>query len=203
MKTLKDLLDSFSGIETSEEHNGYFFSVGEALTIVILGSLCGLRNVSQIHQWASNKRVSDCLMRNLGITRIPCYYWMLCLLKMIKPESFNRCFINWVQSFLPDRALTISFDGKTIRSTEKMDKYESPLHIVSAQIADLGITFGQIAVNDKSNEIPAMRELLELLQLEGCIVVADALNCQKDTARTIIKRKADYLLCAKDNQSTL
>jgi predicted transposase YbfD/YdcC len=99
--------------------------------------------------------------------------------------------------------LTLSFDGKTVRSTEKMDSYESPLHIVSAHLAELGITVGQCAVRDKSNEIPAVRELLNLLDIEGCLVVADALNCQKDTAKVIIAGKADYLLSVKDNHPTL
>jgi len=113
--------------------------------------------------------------------------------------------MNWVQSFLPEgvKGLTVSFDGKTIRSTGKFEKHDNPLHIISAQIAQLGITFGQYAVEDKSNEIPAVRELLDLLKIEGCIVVADALNCQKDTARAIVKGKADYLLNVKANQGTL
>jgi predicted transposase YbfD/YdcC len=145
------------------------------------------------------------LREHFSIENIPCYYWFLCLLKLIKPESLNRCFIKWAQTFLPDNAkdLTISFDGKTIRSTGKMDRYESPLHIVSAQVADLGITFGQRTVDGKSNEIPAVRELLGLLDIEGCVVVADALNCQKDTAKAIIAGKADYLLNVKDNQQIL
>jgi len=84
-----------------------------------------------------------------------------------------------------------------------MKKYKSPLHIVSAFVADLGITFGQQAVCDKSNEIPAVRELIEMLNLEGCMVVADALNCQKETAKAIVEGKADYLLNVKDNQSNL
>jgi predicted transposase YbfD/YdcC len=203
-KTIK-ITEYFADVETTKEHNGYFCNVGEALTIVILGSICGLRNVSQVHQWASNQRVGVFLREHFDIRKIPCYYWLLCLLKLIKPESFNRCFIRWAQTFLPDetRDLTISFDGKTIRSTGKMDKYENPLHIVSAQVADLGITFGQRTVDGKSNEIPAVRELLGLLDIEGCMVVADALNCQKDTAKAIIAGKADYLLNVKDNQQTL
>jgi predicted transposase YbfD/YdcC len=92
---------------------------------------------------------------------------------------------------------------KTIRSTGKFEKYNSPIHIVSAHIAELGITFGQQAVYDKSNEIPAVRELLGLLKIKGCIVVADALNCQKETAKTIVDGKADYLLSVKGNQPTL
>ena len=96
--------------------------------------------------------------------------------------------------------LTVSFDGKTVRSTKKMKAYERPLHIVSAQLADLGLTFGQKAVEGKSNEIPAVRELLKELDVRGCVVVADALNCQEETAKEILKGGADYLLCVKGNQ---
>ena len=205
MKKPIEIREYFTDIETTKEHNGYFCSVGEALTIVILGSFCGLRNVNQIHQWASSDRVSEFIAKYFAIKKIPCYYWLLCLLKIIKPKSLNECFMRWAQSFLPEsiKGLTLSFDGKTIRSTGKMDKYDSPLHIVSAHVAELGITIGQQTVDGKSNEIPAVRELIDLLEIEGCVVVADALNCQKETAKAIIDAKADYLLNVKDNQLTL
>jgi len=195
----------FSEVETTKEHNGYFCSVGEALTIVILGSICGLRNTNQIHQWASSRHISEFLSEHFLINTIPCYYWLLCLLKLIKPASLNRCFMRWAQSLIPIGAegFTISFDGKTICSTGKMDSYDSPLHIISAHLAELGITIGQETVGGKSNEIPAMRELLGLLTIEGCMVVADALNCQKETAAAVIEGKGDYLLSVKDNQRTL
>jgi hypothetical protein len=73
---------------------------------------------------------------------------------------------------------TISFDGKTIRSTEKMDSYARPMQIISAHAAELGITIGQQTIEEKRNEIPAMQELLQMLEIEGCMIVADALNCQ-------------------------
>ncbi|MDR2570945.1 MAG: ISAs1 family transposase [Oscillospiraceae bacterium] len=199
------LPEYFEEVETEKEHNGYFCSVKETLTIVILGSFCGLQNVKRIHQWAVNARVQEFLISSFGITAIPCYFWMLSLLKIIKPKSFNRCFINWVESLVPTglEGYTVSFDGKTVCSTAKMEKYENPLHIVNAYIAELGITFGQQAVYEKSNEIPAVRELIGLLNLKGCMVVADALNCQKETAKAIIDAKADYLLNVKDNHSDL
>jgi predicted transposase YbfD/YdcC len=195
----------FSEVETTKEHNGYFCSVAEALTIVILGSICGLRNTNQIHQWASNRRVSEFMSKHFRIHTIPCYYWLLCLLKLIKPGSLNRCFIQWAQSLIHDdgEGLTLSFDGKTICSTGKMASYDSPLHIISAHLAELGITIGQRTIDGKSNEIPAMRELLELLTIEGCMVVADALHCQKETAKAVIAGKGDYLLSVKDNQHIL
>lgn len=205
MNIIPKIKEYFDDVETTKEHNGYFCSVGEALTIVILGSICSLRNVRQIHQWAKSQRVGEFLKEYFGIIDIPCYYWLLCLLKLINPKSLNDCFVKWIQSVLfgEKKGHTVSFDGKTIRSTGKMGKYESPLHIISAQLAEYGITYGQYTVDGKSNEIPAVRELIKILDLEGCLVVADALNCQKGTAKAIIDAHADYLLSVKDNQETL
>ena len=205
MEKLYNLAEYFKAIETTSEHKGYFCSVWEALAIAILGTFCGLKNTKQIHQWANNVRVSEFLNERFGIKKVPCYYWLLSLLSLINPKSLNECFIKWVESLLPDgvKGYTVSFDGKTVRSTGKMVNYKSPLHIVSAHIAELGLTFGQESVCDKSNEIPAVRELIAMLNLEGCIVVADALNCQKETAKAIIKQKADYLLNVKDNHEGL
>ena len=140
MEKIMSFTEYFADVEATEEHKGYFCSVGEALSIVILGSLCGLKNISQIHQWATNERTKEFLTKHFGIDNVPCYYWMLCLLKLINPASLNRCFTNWVQSLLPDnkRGLTLSVDGKTVCSTEHMGKYKSPMHIVSAHIAELG-----------------------------------------------------------------
>lgn len=93
------------------------------ITIAILGSICGLKNVSQIHR-ASNDRVSEFLKEKFGINHVSCYYWILCMLKMIKTETLNQCFANWVYSFMPENAknLTISLDGKTRCSTNKIKK---------------------------------------------------------------------------------
>ena len=195
----------FTEVETTREYNGHLYSVAEALTIVTLGSLCGLRNVNQIHQWAVSERAREFLCRQYGIARIPSYYWLLCLLKQVEPKSFNRCFIGWVESLLPagKGELTLAMDGKAIRSTGRMGGQEHPLQILSAHIAELGMTLAQQAVEEKSNEIPALRELLGMLEVEGCLVVADALHCQKETAQAIVAKKADYLLCAKENQPTL
>jgi hypothetical protein len=74
-----------------------------------------------------------------------------------------------------------------------MESYASPLHIVSAQLADLGISIGQRTVDGKSSEIPTMRELLELLKVKGYMIVADALHCQKETAKAECERQSKRL----------
>lgn len=199
------LVEYFEEVETNKEYKGYFCSIAEAISIVVLGSLCGLRNISQIHQWAESDKAAGFLKEKYGIEHIPCYYWMLSLMKMVKPESLNKCLMKWVERMLPEdrKGLTISLDGKTIRSTGKMESYESPLHIVSAQISELGITFASKSVEGKSNEIPAVQQLIAELDIQGCMIVADALNCQKETAETVVRGKGDYLLDAKGNQPTL
>ena len=202
----------FEDVELEGKHDGYIYKVTDIITILILGGLCGLQNVKQIHQWAASDKVSGFLKEKFAIVRVSCYFWMLTLLGMIKPASLSHCFTQWVESLLPKNYMnasneqsqegksTLSLDGKTIRSTGKMKNYKRPLHIISAQFAELGITYGQRAVDGKSNEIPAVQELLKELDIRGCMVTADALNCQRETAQTIINGGADYLLCAKDNQ---
>jgi len=200
----KNIGEYFAEVETTTGYDGYFFSVSAAITISILGTFCGLRNMQQIHQWASNGKIKEFLSENFGIEDLVCYSWFTQVLGLIKPESFNECFTKWVMDSVNGAGgKTLSFDGKTVRSTSKMKKYKNPLHIVSAQIAELGITFGQKAVDGKSNEIPAVRELVELLDIKGCLIVADALNCQKETAKAIVGANADYLLSVKENQPNL
>lgn len=195
----------FDNVETVDEYKGYFFSIKAAITILILGTFCGLKNMSQIHQWSTNNKIKTFLSENFAISNIVCYSWFTQVIGLIKPESFNECFVKWVMSGARDelKDATLAVDGKTVRSTSKMKKYKNPLHIVSAQIAELGITFGQHAVDGKSNEIPAVRELLNLLNINGCVIVADALNCQKETAKVIVDNGGDYLLSVKENQANL
>jgi predicted transposase YbfD/YdcC len=205
MKTLFNFREYCRNIKTTKTHEGYFCSVERTLIIMILGSMCGLQSMKNIQLWASNEKTREFLFEHFGILSVPSYSWFLGLASIIKPDSLNECFIEWVKGILPKtlEGLVISMDGKTIRSTGKMKNSDKTLHIVSAHVANLGITIGQKTVSEKSNEIPAVRDLIKLLDINGCIVVADALNCQKKTCKEIIDAGADYLLVAKDNQEKL
>jgi predicted transposase YbfD/YdcC len=202
-KITESLEEYFDGIETARDYYGYFYNLTETIMITVLGTFCGLKSLKQIQKWAEDERVRVFLEEECAITEIPCYSWFTQILGIIEPQSFNECFIKWSLSLVGGQTKnnTISFDGKTVRSTGKMQKYTKPLHIVSGHLAELGITLGQKAVSDKSNEIPAVRELIELLDVKGCLIVADALNCQKETAKVIIENGGDYLLSVKDNHS--
>lgn len=194
------IIEFFEGVATLREYNGYFYNVGQAIAIVILGSMSGLKNLNQIHQWAEHDKVRAFLKEEFGISKIPCYYWLTVMMKIIDPESLNECFGEWIRSIIPIEKMTISVDGKEIRS---MRKYKKPLNIVSAQIAEYGLTIAQNAVADKKNEIPAVQELLSKLKIKNCLIVADALHCQTKTAQIITDKKADYLFKVKGNQKDL
>lgn len=205
MENYKKIARHFENVECKEEHNGYKCNVGRTLLIVILGSICGLRNISLIHEWAKNKTVKDFLWEHFDIFEVPCHSWFRKLLKLVIPNSLNDCFINWVKTLLPEslEGVTLSIDGKAVCSTWKNKNCDETLHIVNAHLAEWGLTIGQKAVDAKSNEIPAMRDLINLLEIQGCVVVADALNCQTKTVKAIIDAGADYVLSVKDNQESL
>ena len=89
-------------------------------------------------------------------------------------------------------------DGKTIKSTDAIRTIEKMMNIVTAY-TDTGISLGQITVDSKTNEIPTVKELIEMLDIEGKIITADAMHCQKETAEKIIAKKGDYVLQLKTN----
>jgi predicted transposase YbfD/YdcC len=202
---MEDLREGFSEVQTLREYDGYHWDIVDIIIITVLGTFCGYRNTQQIHQWAEHERIQDFLKNVYGIRHVPCYSWYMQLLGIIDPKSLNEHFERWVRSALVDGlgGKTISFDGKTVRSTAKMENYDNPLHIVSAQIAEVGMTLSQVAVEAKSNEIPAVQSLLKQLEIKGCTIVADALNCQTDTAEIIAAKGANYILSVKGNQPTL
>lgn len=120
----------------------------------------------------------------------------------LDPEAFERSFSGWVASFCRlEAGEVVAVDGKTVRNSGA--KGERPLHLVSAWAAANGLVLGQVATEEKSNEIRAIPVLLESLSLDGCIVTTDAMGCQRNIAAVITDKGADYLLAVKDNQPTL
>lgn len=121
---------------------------------------------------------------------------------MIEPEEFEKCFRSWVSSIAnATDGEIISIDGKTLRRSGNSEK--QPLHIVSAWANANQLVLGQISTDEKSNEITAVPQLLEVLDLNGCIVTADAMSCQKAITSKITEKQADYVLGLKENQPNL
>lgn len=122
----------------------------------------------------------------------------------IDHEAFQTRFIRWVESvFRVTKGQVIAIDGKTFRGSHDKAIGKDAIHLVNAWASANGIALGQRKVDGKSNEITAIPDLLQLLNVSGCIVTIDAMGCQKKIAQTIRDRKADYILRVKDNQSQL
>lgn len=200
----EDLEDSLEELETEKEHKGYFYKVEDMVKIVLIGSLCGLRSVKQIHTWATSKNVEEALKSMLGLERIPSYPWLLTLIGLVSPESMSACMQTFAGKMMKKgEGYTIAVDGKTVRSTEKMKDYERALHIVNAYVSEIGVTLAHKACESKGNEITCTQEMLKSLSLGKHLVVTDAMNCQVETAGIIVENKGDYLLSVKDNQKNL
>ena len=122
---------------------------------------------------------------------------------LIDFESFSACFGRWVASVCARVEGVVAIDGKTLRGSRDAKNGKKAVHMVSAFAHAQGITLGQEAVSEKSNEITAIPRLLDRLVLEGTIVTIDAMGTQKKIAEKIIERKADYVLSVKDNQPSL
>jgi predicted transposase YbfD/YdcC len=121
---------------------------------------------------------------------------------MIEPEEFEKCFCSWVQSICSGtESEIISVDGKTLRRSG--GGKISPIHMVSAWANQNQLVLGQIATDAKSNEITAVPKLLEMLDIKGCIITADAMSCQKEITKKITEKEADYVISLKDNQPSL
>ena len=122
----------------------------------------------------------------------------------LEPAAFAGCFRSWVKSLGEDTAGdVVAIDGKTLRRSFDHAAGKTALHMVSAWAVDSGLTLGQIATEQKSNEITAIPKLLELLDVRGATVTIDAMGCQKDIAEKIIGQEGDYMLGLKGNQGTL
>ncbi len=121
---------------------------------------------------------------------------------MIDPKEFEKCFYAWVKAVCSiQKGEIISIDGKTLRRSGGEGK--SPIHMVSAWANQNQIVLGQLATEEKSNEITAVPALLEMLVIDGCIVTADAMSCQKEITKKIVAKGADYAIGLKDNQLNL
>ena len=121
---------------------------------------------------------------------------------MILPGEFGRCFRLWVATVCKEtKGEIISIDGKTSRGSGSGG--QSPLHMVSAWAHEQQLVLGQVSTDEKSNEITAVPNLLEVLDVAGCIVTADAMSCQKEIARKLREKEAEYVIGLKDNQPTL
>jgi len=122
---------------------------------------------------------------------------------MVDLEQFHRVFFQWTNCIVCKIQEIAAIDGKTVRRSHKEASRLRPIHVASEWVNEAGMGMGQLCVDEKTNEIKAIPELLKVLCLEGCIVTIDAMGTQKEIAKAIINKKAGYILQVKGKQQVL
>ena len=194
------LLDHFSALADPRQTWKVVYPLPELLLLVLCGTLAGAQNFVEIEDWGTRKLTF--LRRLLPFARgIPSHDTLTDVMNVLPAAAFSDCFVSWVESLREREPDIVAIDGKTSRRARRGEAH--PLHLVSAWASRQRIVLGQEAVASKSNEIVAIPLLLERLELTGALVTLDAMGCQRDIARAIRARRADYLLALKDNWPTL
>ena len=197
------MVEYFKEIEDMRENWKIKHDLKETIVIVICAVAAGCDAWEVIEDFAKVKTEWFRDIMNLRLENgIPSHDTMQRIFGMIKPEQFEKCFSAWMSSISQKTdGEIISIDGKTLRGSK--DGENKALHMISAWANKNQMVLGQIATDEKSNEITAVPELLDNLDVSGCIVTADAMNCQKQIARKITDANADYVLGLKDNHPAL
>jgi predicted transposase YbfD/YdcC len=178
----------------------------DVLVIAVCGVIVGCTGPTSIERWAKAKE--DWLRELLALPNgIPSRDCIRRVLSALQPEAFQKCFQGWIAACLVDNkkdsGATIAIDGKTMRRSHDREAGLGPLHLVSAWASEQGLALGQVATEEKSNEITAIPELLDQIDVKGAVVTIDAMGCQKEIAEKIVAGQGDYVLAVKDNQPKL
>jgi len=201
-----DFVDYFSCVSDPRIDRHKTHQLLDILFISVAATVAGADGPTDIEDFA--KEQLDWCRRFVPLANgVPAHDTIGRVLSLIKPLEFQKAFLDWVTSVVTnndeDSPKFIPIDGKTARGSHGAKDRENPLHIVSAWASEQGISLGQVAVDEKSNEITAIPKLLRMLELKGAIVSIDAMGCQKEIAATITQGGGDYVLMVKDNQPKL
>ncbi len=193
----------FEEIEDRRQQWKIKYNLVETIIITIVAVVAGAEHWNEIFMYCKAKE--QLLREKLGLelkNGIPSEDTFQRIFAIINPKELEKCFVNWVRSIRPDidREI-ISVDGKTICGSRTENA--SVIHMVSAWANEAGLVLGQLRVDEKSNEIPAVPELLDLIDAQGSIITSDAMSCQKKTVQKIIEKQCDYVISLKGNQESL
>lgn len=205
---IEEVVPYFDALEDPRSSINQLHPLVSVVVISLMGVLAGANGPTGIAKWANLKK--DLLLQRLplphGIPQKDVYRRVLSLLK---PEAFQTCFANWLASLRAKAAAAsgveqpvLAVDGKTLRRSHDRQNGLAALHSVSVWASEFGLSLGQVATPEKSNEITAIPELLRLVDIQGAIITIDAMGTQTAIAQQIVDSEADYVLVLKGNQET-
>jgi predicted transposase YbfD/YdcC len=175
----------------------------DIVVIAILAVLSGADGWNDIEEYGESKQAW--LQGFLKLPNgIPSHDTFNHVIRCIDPEQFAQCFQNWITAAITTMGMqVVPIDGKTHRGSYDRGNKQKALHTVSAWASSHRILLGQVKVDKKSNEITAIPELLQTIDIRGSIVTIDAMGCQKAVANQIVEQEGDYVLALKGNQRNL
>jgi predicted transposase YbfD/YdcC len=207
--SLDEIVAHFEKLEDPRSTINRRHPLTSVVVIAMLAVLAGAGGPTAIARWAALKEelLSQVLDLPNGVPRKDVFRR---LLMVLKPAAFQACFASWVQSLRAEAVAetgveqpVLAVDGKTLRRSHDRDKGLGALHSVSIWASEYGLSLGQVACEEKSNEITAIPELLRLVDIKGAIITIDAMGTQKAIAEEVVKGGADYVLALKGNQESL
>ncbi|MFY9834093.1 MAG: ISAs1 family transposase [Methylocystis sp.] len=195
-------LEYFKDMPDHRQQGKVLYSLDEILLLSLLAVLAGAEGFTDIALFGQKKL--DLLRRFRPFEHgTPSHDHLGDIFATLDAEAFRRCFVAWVSGLTNAAAEVIAIDGKTSRRSGSKKNAKGPIHMVSAFAARQRLVLGQIAVDEKSNEIVAIPALLDMMAIEGAVVTIDAMGCQRAIAQKIRDKNADYILALKGNQGTL
>jgi predicted transposase YbfD/YdcC len=171
--------------------------------MAVCGVLSGANSIAGIHEFAIDRR--SWFAGLLDLTNgIPSEDTFGRVLARLDPGDFEKCLLSWIQAVQEvTENRIVAIDGKTLRGSYDREADRAAIHMVSAWATENKLSLGQVVVHEKSNEITAIPELLQLLEISGALVTIDAMGCQREIADRIRERGGDYVLAVKQNQPKL
>lgn len=200
---LESLEKHFEGLEDPRSASRIEHHLMDIVLITICAVICGAEDWGEVAEYGLAKQ--SWLASFLALPNgIPSHDTFNRLFARIDPTQLQQCFLNWVQAVYQITAgQVIAIDGKTLRGSCERGNRRSLIHMVSAWATENRLVLGQRKVDEKSNEITAIPELLRLLDLDGATVMIDAMGCQTEIAAQIIAQRGNYVLALKGNQGHL
>lgn len=195
-------LSHFKELHDPRQRGKVCYPLEEILLLTLLAVLAGAETITDIAVFGVTKLA---LLRRFRPFRdgTPTHDHLGDILAALDAEQFHRCFAAWVAATMGLPEGVIAIDGKTSRRSGAKRQGKAAIHVVSAFAAHRRLVLGQVKVAEKSNEISAIPKLLELLTIDGTVITIDAMGCQREIARKIVDKKADYVLALKGNQGSL
>jgi predicted transposase YbfD/YdcC len=197
------ILSHFADLDDPRDERGKDHRLLDIVAIAICAVICGAESWVDIELYGQSKQewLGTFLSLNNGI---PSHDTFARVFARLDPEQMQSCFISWIRAISQLSAgEVIAIDGKTVRHSYDRANGKEAIHMVSAWASANRLVLGQRKVDEKSNEITAIPQLLQVLAMKGCIVTIDAMGTQKEIASVIIDKGADYVLALKGNQGGL